>query len=79
MGIFGIVASFTFTNVTQQARKLICIALPIKGNVLKPNSLVRMSSEIKDLIDSLGYRKIESHELYYHRSLTREVIVYEKT
>jgi tRNA (guanine10-N2)-dimethyltransferase len=57
----------------------ICIALPIKGNVLKPNSLVRMSSEIKDLIDSLGYRKVESHELYYHRSLTREVIVYEKT
>ena len=57
----------------------ICIALPIKGNILKPNSLVRMSAEIKDLIDSLGYRKLESHELYYHRSLTREVIVYEKT
>ncbi len=57
----------------------ICIALPIKGNVLKPNSLIRMSAEIKDLVDSLGYRKVESHELYYHRSLTRELMVYEKT
>ena len=36
-----------------------------------------MSAEIKDLIDSLGYLKVESHELYYHRSLTREVIVYD--
>ena len=72
-GIFA--SAYSLLNKGQR----ICIALPIKGNVLKPNSLVRMSSEISGLVESLGYRKLESHELYYHRSLAREVIVYMKT
>ena len=65
MGIFGVVASFTLTNVTQQARKLICIASP------KTLNIPRLGA-------TLGYRHVESHFAYVHRTLTREIAVFEK-
>jgi tRNA G10 N-methylase Trm11 len=47
------------------AGQRICIASPKTLN-------------IKDLGASLGYRHVESHFAYVHRTLTREIAVFEK-
>jgi tRNA (guanine10-N2)-dimethyltransferase len=54
----------------------ICIALPIMGN--GEGKTNHMSAEISSLVKKLGYRTIESHKLFVHRTLTREVMVYQK-
>jgi len=38
----------------------------------------QMSAEVANLVKELGYRTIESHLVFIHRSLTREIMVYEK-
>ncbi len=38
----------------------------------------RLSVLIADTVRDLGYKMVESHLLYVHRSLTREIAVYEK-
>jgi hypothetical protein len=54
----------------------ICIALPITGNGV--NKTNQMSADVADLVKKLGYRTIESHKVFIHRTLTREIMVYEK-
>jgi tRNA (guanine10-N2)-dimethyltransferase len=54
----------------------ICIALPIKVN--GKGKTEQLSAEIGSFVKKLGYRAIESHKIYVHRTLTREVMVYEK-
>jgi tRNA (guanine10-N2)-dimethyltransferase len=54
----------------------ICIALPIMGNGEDKTS--QMSAEVANLVKELGYSTIESHKVFVHRTLTREIMVYEK-
>jgi tRNA (guanine10-N2)-dimethyltransferase len=54
----------------------ICIALPIKVN--REGQTEQLSEQISSLVQNLGYSLLESHKVYVHRSLTREVIVYQK-
>jgi tRNA G10 N-methylase Trm11 len=37
-----------------------------------------MSKDLAGFVEGLGYKTIESHMVYVHRSLTREIMVYEK-
>ena len=53
----------------------ICIALPIQVNGL--GKMSRMAEEIAEHVRGLGYKTIESHLVYIHSSLTREIMVYE--
>ncbi|MGE5575123.1 MAG: DNA methyltransferase [Ignavibacteria bacterium] len=55
----------------------ICIALPIRVN--QSGQTERMSEEVAQDIANLGFKKIDSHFVYVHRTLTREIMVYEKT
>jgi tRNA G10 N-methylase Trm11 len=57
--------------------KTICIALPILVN--QQGEVDRMSKDLAGFVEGLGYKTIESHMIYVHRSLTREIMVYEKT
>ena len=57
--------------------KPICIALPIQVNGL--GKISRMTEDLAEYINGLGYKTIESHMVYIHSSLTREIMVYEKT
>jgi len=54
----------------------ICIALPIKVNEYRQTE--QLSIELAAFIHSLGFRAVESHRVYVHRTLTREIMVYEK-
>jgi tRNA G10 N-methylase Trm11 len=54
----------------------ICIALPISVN--GEGKTEQLSAEISSFVKKLGYRTIESHKVFVHRTLTREVLVYEK-
>jgi tRNA (guanine10-N2)-dimethyltransferase len=54
----------------------ICIALPITRN--KSGSIKHMSNEISTFIEDLGFKRLQSHAVYVHRTLTREIMVYEK-
>ena len=54
----------------------ICIALPIMGNA--EGKTEQMSAGVSSLVKELGYRIIESHKVFVHRTLTREIMVYEK-
>jgi tRNA (guanine10-N2)-dimethyltransferase len=65
-------ASYALLGVGQR----ICIALPIMVN--RVGKTEQLSEEISSLVQKLGYRLLESHRVYVHRSLTREVIVYQK-
>ena len=38
-----------------------------------------MAKDLAEYVKGLGYKTIESHLVYIHRSLTREIMVYEKT
>jgi len=53
-----------------------CIALPIRVNGEAKTE--QMSVEVSKLVKELGYRTIESHKVFVHRTLTREIMVYEK-
>jgi tRNA (guanine10-N2)-dimethyltransferase len=66
-------ASFGLLKTGQR----ICIALPISMN--EHGEVNRMSEDVAELIKKLGYKTIESHLVFIHRSLTREIMVYEKT
>lgn len=66
-------ASYQLLGVGQR----ICIALPITGN--GEGKTEQMSVEVSSLVNELGYRTIESHKVFIHRTLTREIMVYEKT
>lgn len=65
MCVFGVVTSFPLTHRTHQARKPICIASPKTLRVSK-------------LGTTLGYKHVESHFAYVHRTLTREIAVFQK-
>jgi tRNA (guanine10-N2)-dimethyltransferase len=54
----------------------ICIALPIRTNAL--GQIEHTSKIIADLVSRTGFKTIESHFVYIHRTLTREIMVYEK-
>lgn len=54
----------------------ICIALPIRMD--EQGQVNHMSEDIADFVKQSGYKSIESHLVYIHRSLTREIMVYEK-
>ena len=54
----------------------ICIALPIRVN--QQGQVDHMSKDLAGFVEGLGYKTIESHMVYIHRSLTREIMVYEK-
>jgi len=55
----------------------ICIALPIR--VSQQGQVEHMSEDLAEFVKGLGYKTIESHMVYVHRTLTREVMVYERT
>jgi tRNA (guanine10-N2)-dimethyltransferase len=57
----------------------ICVALPIMTNKSKRNRVEHLSKEIEGFVAAIGYQRLESHNVYVHRTLTREVVVYEKT
>jgi tRNA G10 N-methylase Trm11 len=52
------------------------IALPIRVN---QQGQVEHVKELTGFVKGLGFKTIESHTVYVHRTLTREVMVYEKT
>lgn len=54
----------------------ICIALPIKVN--EQGKVEHMSKDLAGYIGDLGFKTIDSHTVYVHRTLTREIMVYEK-
>jgi len=54
----------------------ICIALPITES--KSGLKQHMSREISAFVDNLGFKSLQSHSVYVHRTLTREIMVYEK-
>jgi len=54
----------------------ICIALPIMVN--QHGEIDHMAKDLAGYIEGLGYKTIESHLVFIHRSLTREIMVYEK-
>lgn len=54
----------------------ICIALPIRVN--EQGQVNHMSEDIADFVKQSGYKTVESHMVYIHRSLTREIMVYER-
>jgi tRNA G10 N-methylase Trm11 len=58
-------------------RKEICIALPIRVN--ESGETERLAEVLESYITNLGFKMIESHKVFVHRSLTREIMVYEKT
>ncbi len=58
------------------AGQRICIALPIQVNGC--GEVDHMAKDLKEYIKNLGYKTIESHLVYIHSSLTREIMVYEK-
>ena len=55
----------------------ICIALPIQVNGL--GQVDHMAKDLDGFVKNLGFKTIESHLVYIHSSLTREIMVYEKT
>lgn len=67
------VSSYKLLNVGHR----ICIAMPIIGDKLGRNMSV--SKELARFIEELGFKRVESHLVYIHQTLTREIIVYEKT
>jgi tRNA (guanine10-N2)-dimethyltransferase len=54
----------------------ICIALPIRVN--EYGQTERLAEVLENFIANLGFKTIESHKVFVHRSLTREIMVYEK-
>lgn len=54
----------------------ICIALPIRMN--EQGQVNQMSKDVAGLVSELGFRNVESHLVFVHRTLTREIMVYEK-
>lgn len=54
----------------------ICIAMPISPDAT--GKVTRMSDEISAFVAGLGFDPIESHTVYIHATLTREIVVYEK-
>jgi len=54
-----------------------CIALPIK--LKQTGEIEHLSKEIEGYAKTVGFKKIEAHTVYVHRSLTREIVIYEKT
>jgi hypothetical protein len=55
----------------------ICIALPIRVN--QQGQVDHMSKDLAGFVKGLGYKTIESHMVYIHNSLTREIMINEKT
>ena len=55
----------------------ISIALPIRVN--ESGEVERLAKVLEKYIADLGFKTIESHKVFVHRSLTREIMVYEKT
>jgi tRNA (guanine10-N2)-dimethyltransferase len=54
----------------------ICVALPITANGL--GQVNHLAQDLAEFVNGLGYKTIESHMVYIHSSLTREIMVYEK-
>ena len=50
----------------------ICIALPIQVN--GSGKISRMAEDLAEYINGLGYKTVESHMVYIHSSLTREIM-----
>jgi tRNA (guanine10-N2)-dimethyltransferase len=85
-----VVAVLSSTKPLLREGQRICIGLPIMGNKYEDNDsngksenrtnqkCSMLSDLIADHARDLGYKKVESHLLYVHRSLTREIVVYEK-
>jgi tRNA (guanine10-N2)-dimethyltransferase len=65
-------ASYELLGVGQR----VCIALPIRVN--ERGQVNRMAEDLAVYIKNLGYKQIGSHMVFIHRSLTREIMVYEK-
>lgn len=57
-------------------RQRICIALPIQVNI--SGQVENMADDLAEFVKNLGYKTIESHLVYIHSSLTRQIMVYEK-
>jgi tRNA (guanine10-N2)-dimethyltransferase len=66
-------SAFTLLGIGQR----ICIALPIRVN--QQGLVEHMSKDLALFVKDLGFKTIESHIVYVHRTLTREIMVYEKT
>jgi len=41
--------------------------------------VVHMAKDLEGFVKNLGFKTIESHLVYIHSSLTRQIMVYEKT
>ena len=67
--------NFIITKM-QKDREVICIALPKRVN--EYGQTERLAEVLESFIANLGFKTIESHKVLEHRSLTREIMVYEK-
>jgi tRNA (guanine10-N2)-dimethyltransferase len=67
---------FTSTHELLGVGQRMCIALPITGD--KSGSTKPMSKEISAFVEKLGFKRLQSHRVYVHRTLTREIMVYQK-
>jgi tRNA (guanine10-N2)-dimethyltransferase len=52
------------------------IALPIQ--VAESGKIESLAKNLESYISSLGFRKLESHKVFIHRTLTREIMIYER-
>jgi tRNA G10 N-methylase Trm11 len=64
------VSAQTLLSVGQR----ICIALPIRVN--EKGETERLAEVLAGFIGDLGFELVESHLVYVHRTLTREVCVF---
>lgn len=55
----------------------ICIAMPISPDT--SGKVARMAEEISVFVEGLGFECLQSHTVYIHSTLTREIVVYKKT
>jgi tRNA (guanine10-N2)-dimethyltransferase len=73
------VSSTTLKRTTKQLVKELLISV---NRMLKKGQRICMASpkslKIRELGAALGFRYMESHFVYVHRSLTREIVVFEK-
>jgi tRNA (guanine10-N2)-dimethyltransferase len=70
------------TTLKRSTRQIFEEVLSSAGDILATGSLLCLAApkrlHVRRLAAAIGYRHVESHFVYVHRSLTREVVVFER-
>jgi len=64
-------------SLLKEQFETICIALPIQVKGL--GQVDHIAKDLAEFVKGLGYKTIESQLIYIYNSLTREIMVNEKT